>query len=58
MERMAKSVLKTLTDYFNVDEGKRSMKEWADELRAFTPEEKRALAEAVSRVTGEPLTST
>jgi hypothetical protein len=51
------SVTKTLTTYFNTGEGKRSTKEWMDELRALEPLEKRKLAEEVCAVTGNTLTA-
>lgn len=53
---MAKvTVLKALTGYFNVGDGKRSMAEWQGELKALTAEEKRELAEGVCAVTGDEL---
>lgn len=52
---MAKTVLKTLTDYFNTGDGKRPLADWAKEVRALSDTEKRDLAEGVSAITGEPL---
>lgn len=49
----AKSMLKILTDYFNVGDGKVPMKAWSDELKALTPDEKRSLAEGVCAITGD-----
>lgn len=54
---MAKTVLKTLTDYFNAGDGKRALSDWAKEIRALSDEEKRELAEGVAAVTGEPLSA-
>lgn len=49
------TVLKALTNYFNVDEGKRSLPQWRDEMAALKPEEKRELAEGVVAITGDKL---
>lgn len=51
----AKSMLKVLTEYFNEGEGKRSMKAWADEVKALSPDEKRSLAEGVCAITGDTI---
>lgn len=51
------TVTKCLTQYFNVGDGKRSAKEWLEELKAFTAEEKHALAVEVCAVTGDELTA-
>lgn len=51
------TVLKALTAYFNVDEGKVSMTAWRDELKALSDEEKRTLAEGVCAITGDTLAS-
>lgn len=50
-----KTVLKTLTDYFNEGEGKRSLKDWSNEVKALSPDEKRWLAEGVCAITGDTL---
>lgn len=51
----AKSMLKILTDYFNVGDAKVPMKAWADEMKALSPDEKRELAEGVCSVTGDTI---
>lgn len=48
-----KSILKTLTDYFNVGDGKRPLKEWSEEIKALSPDEKKELAEGVCLITGD-----
>lgn len=53
----SKTVLKVLTDYFNTGEGKRPTREWAQEIKALSTEEKRALAEGVCAITGDTLVS-
>ena len=50
-----KSVLKTLTDYFNTGAGKRSMKDWAAEIKALSAQEKLELARGVAEITGDTL---
>jgi hypothetical protein len=53
-----KTVVKVLSDYFNVDDGvgvKRPVGEWSRELKEFTPDEKRVLAQEVCDVTGDTL---
>lgn len=52
-----KSVLKALTDYFNVGDGKRPLSEWSKEVKALKPSEKQELAEGVCEVTGWELKS-
>lgn len=53
---MAKTtVTKCLTAYFNTGDGKRPAKDWLEELKKFTPEEKQKLAEEVCAVTGDTL---
>ena len=49
---MAVSPLKVLTDYFNVGEGKRPMKEWAAEVKALSTEEKAELAQLAAVAMG------
>lgn len=51
----AKTVLRVLTDYFNVGDGKRPTREWAAEIKALSPDEKRQLAEGVCALTGDTL---
>lgn len=51
----ALSMLKILTNYFNVGDGKVPMAAWSAELKALTPEEKRALAEGVCAITGDTI---
>lgn len=51
----AKSSIKILTDYFNQGDGKRPTKEWGEELKAFTKEERDAFAAEVAEVTGDTL---
>lgn len=50
-----KTVLKVLTDYFNVGDGKRATRDWAAEIKALSTEEKRELAEGVCAITGDTL---
>jgi hypothetical protein len=52
---MEKTILKTLTDFFNVGDGKRPLADWAKEVRALSDAEKRELAEGVSAITGDGL---
>lgn len=54
---MSKSPVKILTEYFNTGDGKRATSEWANELRALSTEEKRALAEGVCAITGDTVTA-
>lgn len=49
------SVLKALTGFFNVGDGKRPAKTWLEELKTFTPEEKFELAALVVAETGDAL---
>lgn len=48
-----KTVLQILTGYFNEGEGKRPTREWAAEVKALNPTEKRELADGVCAVTGD-----
>lgn len=50
-----KKVAAILAGYFNVDEGKRPAKEFLEELKALTTEEKRELAEGVCAITGDTI---
>lgn len=50
-----KTVLKTLTDYFNEGEGKRPLKDWSEEVKALSSDGKRELAEGVAAITGDTL---
>jgi len=53
---MAKvTALRALTNYFNVDGGKRPNTEWLKEIKALSPEEKKDLALGVCEVTGDTL---
>jgi len=52
---MEKSVLKHLTDYFNVGDGKRPLTEWAKEVKALSPAEKLELAQGVCAITGDTI---
>ena len=54
-EMAAVTVTKALTEYFNKGDRKVGAKEWLLELKAFSVDEKRALAEAVCAVTGDTL---
>lgn len=51
----AKTTVKILSEYFNEGEGKRPTSAWAAELKALTPDEKRALAEGVCAITGDTI---
>lgn len=51
----AVTIIKALTNYFNVGEAKLPAKEWLAELKKFTPGEKRELAELVVAETGDTL---
>lgn len=51
----AKTILKTLTDYFNTGDGKRDLKTWGAEVRALSDAEKLELAEGVCAITGDTL---
>lgn len=53
-----KTILKTLSDYFNSGEGKRSIKEFAAEVKALSDDEKRELAQGVCAITGDHLPAT
>lgn len=54
----AKSSIKILTDFFNQGDGKRPTREWGEELKAFTKEERDAFASEVAAVTGDTLLTT
>jgi len=49
------TVIKALTNFFNVGEGKRDSKTWLGELKALTADEKKALADLVVAETGDVL---
>lgn len=46
---------KAITQYFNVDEGKRPVSEFLKELKALSPDEKHELALGVVEITGDKL---
>lgn len=48
-------MLKILTEYFNVGDGKVSMTAWAAEVKALSPAEKRDLALGVCEITGDTI---
>lgn len=54
----AKTGLKILTDYFNVGEGKRPTREWADEIRALSAAERTDLVSGVTAITGDTVVTT
>lgn len=49
------SVTLVLSKFFNVGDGKRSSKEFVEELKKMTPAEKQELAIEVTKVTGDTL---
>jgi len=49
------TVLKALAGYFNSGEGKKSLKDFSEEMKSLTTEEKRSLAEGVVAITGDTL---
>lgn len=49
------TVLKALAGYFNTGDGKKSLKEFSEEIKALSTEEKRELAEGVCAITGDTL---
>lgn len=49
----AKGIPTILSGYFNQGEGKRPLKEFADEMKALSPEEKMELAQGVCKITGD-----
>lgn len=49
------TVAKALNGYFNTGDGKRTAKEFLEELKEFTPEEKLDLAREVTKITGDEL---
>jgi len=51
----ATTVIKALTNFFNVGDGKRPSKNWLAELKAMSVDEKRELAEMVVAETGDAL---
>lgn len=48
-----KTVVAILTGYFNGGEGKRSITDWRNEVKALTPEEKLELAKGICEITGD-----
>lgn len=53
---MAKvTVTKALSSYFNEGDGKRAPRDFLQELKALSVEEKRELAEGVVAITGDTL---
>lgn len=52
---MEKTIVKTLFDYFNVGDGKRTSTQFAAEMRALSPEEKLELAQGVCAITGDTI---
>ena len=52
---MQTTVTKALTNFFNVGEGKRPAREWLNELKALSPEEKKELAIMVCAETGDEI---
>lgn len=54
----AKSSIKILTDFFNQGDGKRPTREWGEELKTFTKEERDTFASEVAAVTGDTLLTT
>lgn len=49
----AKGIPTILSSYFNQGDGKRPLKEFAEEMKALTPEEKMELAQGVCAITGD-----
>ncbi len=50
------TVLKSIAGYFNSDPAtKKPLREFTEEVKALTPEEKRELAELIVKVTGDTL---
>ncbi len=50
------TVLKAIAGYFNSDPStKKPLREFTEEVKALTPEEKRELAELIVKVTGDTL---
>lgn len=49
---MEKTATAWLTGFFNEGEGKRSLSEWRDELKALSVDEKKELAEGVAALSG------
>jgi len=52
---MEKGIVAILSGYFNQGDGKRSLPEFRDELKALTDDEKRELALGVCAITGDTL---
>jgi len=52
MSGETKTTLKAINDYFNSGDGKRSLSEFAKEIKALTAEEKKELAEGACNVMG------
>lgn len=53
-----KTAIALLTNYFNTGDGKRSVAQWRDELRALSTEERDELARGVCAITGDTLQGT
>lgn len=53
----ARSIVAILAGYFNVDEGKRPISQFNEELKALSDAEKIALAEGVCAITGDTIKS-
>lgn len=51
----AKSIASILAGYFNKGDGKRSLTEFANELKALTDQEKIDLAKGVCEITGDTI---
>lgn len=49
------TVLKALAGYYNVGEGKKSLRDFSAEIKELTDAEKRELAEGVVAITGDTL---
>lgn len=52
MSGESKTPLKAIAEYFNTGDGKRPLQQFADEIKALTPEEKRELAQGACDVMG------
>lgn len=52
MTTETKTPLKILTDFFNVGDGKRPLKDWAAEVKALSQAEKDELIAGVTAATG------
>lgn len=49
------TALKILTNYFNVGDGKRPLKDWSEEIKALSDPEKKDLTVGVCAITGDTL---